>query len=345
LMAASFLGEIGKITLKKSKSKTKDRSAPVLTSEFTQEHVKKVDDIWQSYDFENWFELIEHVSFPSHYLELSVSDAKTILQWCQAKTVVDFSEIGELYSKLQKLIAEVGKGDGVFVKLSSRSAKDATDVNNRLENLFMSKVKELSAEERQEDNKLVSLMAQATTDCLKVNNADEVFSMFSHSERIEADLATCLKYPDEFHENIIIRPWVQIDIDMEFRCFVCNGVFTALCQYSYLTMFERLINLQDSLRDQIVSFWEQECRDNIAQKFESYVIDIAVVEDRCFVIEINPWQAGTDAALFSWKNESHILENPSPDIIPIRVVDTVPDDCISFLPGLYRDLIKRAKKL
>jgi len=169
--------------------------------------------------------------------------------------------------------------------------------------------------------------------------------MFSESDRISMDLETALQYPDKFSSSLIIRPWYNIDVDMEFRCFVSQGVMTAISQYNHGMYFKRLFNLKDNLRAQIVQFWTSECQQALSSKFKDYVIDIAVCKDQCYVIELNPWEAGTDAALFSWKEDHNLLYNKeSHEQIEFRVLETVPANSLNQFAIEYRDIIRDVRR-
>ena len=51
----------------------------------------------------------------------------------------------------------------------------------------------------------------------------------------------------------------------------------------------------------------------LESKYQNYVIDIAVCgeEKSCFVIELNPWEAGTSSCLFPWNVDHDLLYNES----------------------------------
>ena len=46
--------------------------------------------------------------------------------------------------------------------------------------------------------------------------------------------------PYRFDENLVIRKFFEIEVDMEFRGFVYNGNLNALSQYNFLFYSERL---------------------------------------------------------------------------------------------------------
>lgn len=54
----------------------------------------------------------------------------------------------------------------------------------------------------------------------------QAIDSFVCSERILQDMNVALDRLDRFDENVVVRRWVMLDVDMEFRGFVCNGKLT-----------------------------------------------------------------------------------------------------------------------
>lgn len=117
---------------------------------------------------------------------------------------------------------------------------------------------------------------------------------------------------------------------MEFRGFVFAGRLNALSQYNHLCFFERLPVMEKEISKCIVDFFERELSAPLSSRFDSYIIDFGIVVPsnadteepssvQAFpisadmeiikVIELNPWQDTTDACMFSWQRDRHILEN------------------------------------
>jgi len=176
------------------------------------------------------------------------------------------------------------------------------------------------------DNDKLRALLKATTLCMNVSNATEILTMFIYSERIYADLGRALAYPEAFEstQHIILRKWVPIDIDMEFRGFVYKNQLNGLSQYNYIAYFERLKPLKCDIEKSVQEFWNSKCKE-ILKHYENYVIDFAVCGDKLekiYVIELNPWKESTDGALFSWKNELNVLENGPYEL---RVIENFSD--------------------
>jgi len=136
--------------------------------------------------------------------------------------------------------------------------------------------------------------------------------MLLRSERIYSDLQLALEHPDLFKQSIVVRQWVTIDVDMEWRGFVYDHKLNALSQYNYVTYFPRLAALEEKVGKAITSFFETNVKARMQKlEYPNYVIDFAIVGDfeRIYVIEINPWGPETDSALFSFKDELTLLQN------------------------------------
>ena len=58
------------------------------------------------------------------------------------------------------------------------------------------------------------------------------------------------------------------------------------------------------------TFFYSHCCNQLAPRFQDYVIDFAITEhdNKVVVIELNPFLETTDGCLFSWTKERHLLE-------------------------------------
>ena len=329
----------GNIKLKKTKN-IKDKSGPQLTGYLTQDQIEEYDKYVKSFDIEAWYEPLKDITFPTEYVALQYEEAQILHSMCEDvmqlnKTIaitqdidtknkllqqvknMDISKLSDLCQRIDAVINKWKPSDeeknnddfGVFVKLSSRSAKDATDAEERLQSLF---TKYCEQNQAKDDNDRVRELLKAATHCMKVSSAKQVISMFIHSERIHHDIGSALKYGKEkFTENVVIRKWIPIDIDMEFRGFVYNNQLNALSQYNHFIYFQRLTEMKQEIQKRILSFFEQKVKDKL-KEYEGYIVDFAICGqqlDTILIIELNPFMDSTDPGLFSWKNEREKLQN------------------------------------
>jgi hypothetical protein len=61
-----------------------------------------------------------------------------------------------------------------------------------------------------------------------------------------------------FKENIILRPFISIDVNMEFRGFVFQRHLTYLSQYNYFIYSQRLCQWKDHILEKIISFFKDD---------------------------------------------------------------------------------------
>jgi len=166
---------------------------------------------------------------------LSVGEIKAICsviksKWRHSKHEASPEDLGyvqNLSEKMEKLIVPMGN---VFVKLSTRSPKDAVFENSHL------KVEQYLAEELEALKKIKKIeeidvhdellaFTVAANKGMSVSSAQEALDLLCVSERVYTDLNKTLQVlksnpslDDSASSGIqvIIRKWEQIPVDMEF---------------------------------------------------------------------------------------------------------------------------------
>jgi len=158
---------------------------------------------------------------------------------------------------------------------------------------------------------------EAYTLSMMITSGEEALNLLCESERIYEDFELALDRPN-FNVQLIVREWIDIKIEYEFRGFVVNGVLTAVSQYSDPCYFEDLIKNKSKCEKQILDFFKNTLKDTIP--INSYIIDFALVplpenEDqfKIWVIELNPYNdyegCGAGSCLFDWKKDREVLTN------------------------------------
>ena len=127
-----------------------------------------------------------------------------------------------------------GDSGGVFVKTSSRSPKDAQICSERLGELY---AREVAASDRSENSQMLALL-KAAVDMLKCASAAEAMQLMCCSERIYQDmlLAKELAPVHGWAQNFLVREWVDIPVEMEFRCARLNEKERSQCARVPLSM-------------------------------------------------------------------------------------------------------------
>jgi len=307
--------QLSKVKLKKTV--VSDKSAPMLTGFISEEAIDNYQKDVLQVNLESWIDLIADITFYTQLYPLSMEDAQTFIDaydhWEKTKSqelpVSLQSKVDSIESGLQKVINAVkGSDEYVFVKTSSRSAKDTGIYQTR----FLEKYRKFLSDRpsKQDNDKMVCLL-QAGTEMLKIHNGREVLQTFCRSERVSQDMLLAMNQKQQFREHFVIRKWVDIDVDMEFRGFVHNNTLNALSQYNHLTYFPRLVEMREKIQNLITHFFEKEAKPRLEGTFSQYVIDFAITGpsfEKIWVIELNPFLPTTDGALFSWERERQILE-------------------------------------
>ncbi len=128
----------------------------------------------------------------------------------------------------------------------------------------------------EENDQLICLL-HAAVEVLKIRDAQEVLSTFCRSERVSQDMKLALSQAHKkFEEHFIVRKWIDIEPDMEFRGFYCNGKLNALSQYNHLCYFERLLEMRDQLLEKVLHFFELSVKPKLAPHFSSFIVDFAI---------------------------------------------------------------------
>lgn len=108
----------------------------------------------------------------------------------------------------------------------------------------------------------------------------------------------------------MLREWVDIPIEFEFRGFVYDNKLTALCQYYDEVCYPELLEKKTAIEDAILSFFEQ-VKDRVPITPKEYVLDFLVDVTQSpplvKIVEINPFGRpdgmGTGTVMFDLRKE------------------------------------------
>lgn len=200
-------------------------------------------------------------------------------QWLSSLSQEENNTIEQMTSRLQATMDEYISADGyVFVKTSSRSAKDAPMYQEQFIELYKTELKQVKEEDRTLENTKITCLLKAAFQAMKLSSAKEVINTFVTSERIYQDMLLATKVEDRFQENFVVRKFIEIDVDLEFRGFVYNGELHAICQYNYLIYSERLDKSKASYQSFLCTYFNAEVRTTLEKIdfVKNYVIDFAI---------------------------------------------------------------------
>lgn len=114
--------------------------------------------------------------------------------------------------------------------------------------------------------------------------------------------------------NIYLLEYKNVDINKEFRVFVKNNKITAISQQNIYTksifIISKTFYEKYNLVSDLVKYFELNIKNKLIQ-YNDYVMDIALIEDDFYFIEINPFgtEYSSGSALFNWIKDYEILYN------------------------------------
>lgn len=284
------------------------------------------------------------------YLNKDPTEA-TLLDWREKISKDEKTYIDGIVARLNNAMNIFTKDGFAFVKLSSRSAKDAPLIQKNFKTIYHEKLSSVPEEEKEAENTKITCLLQAAFDALKVKTGSDVIDMFIRSERVYQDLLlAAVNQVDKYNENFVIRKFVDIDVDMEFRCFVFNGLLHAISQYNYLIYSKRLVEKKEEISLAIQNFFKDSVKPKLSIPGfpQDFVIDFAICKEdgdimKIWVIEINPFISTTDGAMFSWEIEYEMLTGKQG--FHFRIVEKPKPGAMAMLPQSVRAMLKSTETL
>jgi hypothetical protein len=297
----NFSEELKKVNLKKTSGPVKDYSNPKLAGFLTKSEIENYRFNVCECNFENWYQLLNSCTFKSIFCPIERDEAHFFveayeslfrdkppeeilsLDWRELITNEQKRILDRLEAKLESYISSFTNNSPdqhVFVKTSSRSAKDSLLASEKFKRLYLESIREANYELRLQENEQIKCLLKAAFECLKMNSARQVLDCFLISERIYQDMLLALELPVvKFRENFIIREFVTIEVDMEFRGFVFNSKLNALSQYNYLIYSKVLIENKMLIQNKILKYFDGNIKEKLENHFSrNYVIDFAILK-------------------------------------------------------------------
>mmetsp|Transcript_30825 Transcript_30825/g.43148 ORF Transcript_30825/g.43148 Transcript_30825/m.43148 type:complete len:410 (-) Transcript_30825:99-1328(-) len=242
----------------------------------------------------------------------------------QSRERISPEEAKTLEGVIQKLEGGLKAMDaaklGAFVRLSTRSAKDAA-LNSEKIKYFIRQ--EIEASSPLATNNTDSVMEIATEDlriytracsfALRCHTVDDVLRQFTSSTRIYHDIMRVELNLGEkaFDLQLVFRKWEDIDPEREFRCFVYNGKLTAATQYYKETYVPEFKTKRKEIENCIRGAWDRVKMALAKVPIPHYAIDVIVPKSfdpkDAWVVELNYFAPHSGQALFSWHNKADRL--------------------------------------
>ena len=126
------------------------------------------------------------------------------------------------------------------------------------------------------------------------------------------------------------------------RKYIKNGKLTALSQYQTECYFPEIHKRKDKIAALVQKFVSETLVNKLPEwAKEGSVADFAIIGEKVYVVELNPFATTSGACLFKWENDKAILYGDAP--FEIRVVEKVVDHLEAcFAP--WSELMKEAEK-
>lgn len=318
-------------------------------------------------DLDAWYEELKEHTYRSVFLPLSVSEARAMMAVYDARMkgaeapADALSLISELEGKVESSLKELNS-EAVFVKLSSRSPKDATNrvsikhqlIRDILEKEALTTTEgEGEGEGKLSENAIVRGIFQAHISSFKVTSAKEVLETLLHSDRVITDeLPLVLEHKDvQWKEHIVLREWVDIPIQYEFRGFVYDNRLTALCQYYDEVLYTDLVTNKDKIQSLVLNFFEK-IKDDVPITPKEYVLDflVDVREERVRIVEINPFGKpdgmGTGTVMFDLKKpeDVSVLFGDSPFEFRVETEALGKESYSKMIGPKIKEIVKKFEK-
>jgi len=295
---------------------------------------------------ENWYPQIKQWTYETNVISLHLNEAlaiRKVREYLNMLTLLQEYEMrarGQLDSDNYKLLEEqvwkelkqeekdlleavrvrldeaiqpfVEKGGAAFVKLNTRSPKDAAFFSSKTKEYIKQEI-ELNAagvvpgtEECNAED--INIFVRSITKALAVTSGSEALQLLTRSQRVLEDVtgAELMSSEEGFSLSLIVREWdPNLHPEWEFRVFVNNNRLTSATQYNPLCFVPQITENEAKVKQCIVDFIEM-VKGAITES--TYTIDLAlspeITVESTKIIEINapPPLAGT--GLFKWDIEA-----------------------------------------
>lgn len=296
--------------------------------------------------FENYYDLMEEFTFKSVILSLTKEEIQALyeenLSFDKTQgnvSLLNYDLINSIANKIDegiKSIQERTKNPSVqcFLRLSTRSPKDAIFHMSHFLELYDSKLKELKHSDMlsvvDKNNLYSKLIAyyQASTEILAISMGKEGVNLLIMSNRIQDDLKLSLEKSESL--NLIIREFVQFPVEHELRGFVWKKRLTALSQYNNIAFLPSLVKNKDEIENKVRIFMDKFIP-IVSDRLENFVVDIVLdYNGKVWIVELNPFGELAGSCLFSWISDRELLLNEE-GRYEFRINDNPPD--ITYVKG------------
>lgn len=292
-------------------------------------------------DIDEWLDALAALSPASQVLPMTEAEGAALqvafAVKCGRQAALSDEEsacLARVEHRLHEALQAYG-GTG-FVKLSSRSPKDATLAEQRLIDEACALLESAAwraelgfAADDDSTNVRVAALLQASIESMHVRSGAEALALLCGSERVHEDVQlerdAAHTRGGAFRMSFVVREFVPMQAHLEFRAFVHGGRLSAISQYNHICCYPNLVAAREAVQAALVEFFASSVAPLAASLPPNYVIDFALLGARLcsaglaadapgrpIVIELNPYADyegnGTDACLYDWRADRAAIE-------------------------------------
>lgn len=299
---------------------------------------------WAEYNMNVWFPHIKHLTFAAQFVSVTSPVALLLFLSGHDTTSEERRAVQELRDALD---SKMSAGQQYFVKLGTRSPKDAVDKLEHFDALLFDEVASILIETRGKQphtNDLVRALKMAFGKSMRVRNGQQALELFARSGRIVSDLVRWRDLRLNVPVYVVVRPFLNIPLWAELRAFVYQRKLTAVSQYFSEMFFPELqrIDIVAHIGPLINQAIQALPVDD--GEYNDFIADVVLPfpgQQHAMIMELNPWDTLTGAALFDWKQDAAILKNTDANAVAVvRVRTEIPPNLV--ITGSWKTAIDKA---
>ena len=257
-------------------------------------------------DLDRWWrneENDECSSFAAtRFVNLSPVDLKALSEAYRQRNSTGLISVAK---RIDAACASFG-GEAFFVKLSSRSPKDAVLETPRFREALLARLDDEKEQSLNSDGIAFYLACQ---EAMGMRSGLEAVELLSLSTRVFHDVRRHCSASPSAELQLVVRQFHAIHPRDEWRAFVVRGRITAVSQYVDCVYFKGLEEEIPKVRARLALF-ENRILPLLASRLPpAFVCDLWLPsgEEYVRVIEVNPFYHKTGACLFDWKRDRGVL--------------------------------------
>ena len=291
-----------------------DEKNPRWELEINSEHRNRHENL--AFDIDVWYPLFEDITFKTHFLPLSLNEARAISNYYAhrfvGKPVFTYDDVlilNSLENRIDNFINSIPslKSNGAFLRLCGRSPKDGDPYEyKKIFNEYKSNLAKYEVIDKDKVKKrgTIKIHAIAKTKWLNIKTGKDALSLMLTSERVYYDMRDWERHGGK--EQIVLREWEEgLDYDNEYRAFVYENKLAAITQYDHYGKYQHIIDEKDTIEKSINEFWKTNVKDRMF--FTDYAIDFAYINGKVKMIELSPYLRCTGTAMYKWDRDGKEL--------------------------------------